>query len=166
MTRPILNLDDIPYLPWKHGERFEARLGQVASHIGAVQLGYNVTELPPGKAAFPFHSHRVNEEMFFVLSGVGEIRIGADRHPLRAGDFVACPAGDADTAHQIRNTSDSEALRFLAVSTMMFPEVATYPDSGKFLVREKRANADGSPSGLRFIGREGDTLDYWDGEEA
>ena len=41
-------------------------------------LHYNLTAVPPGKRAFPFHNHRVNEEMFFILEGTGEVRIGCD----------------------------------------------------------------------------------------
>lgn len=73
MTDHILNIDDIEYQAWQHGDRFEAKLGAVSSRIGAKKLGYNVTVLALGKRAFPFHSHRVNEEMFFGLEGKGEI---------------------------------------------------------------------------------------------
>ena len=51
-------------------------MGFISRKIGARKLGYNLTGVPPGKRAFPFHNHQVNEEMFFVLAGSGEIRIG------------------------------------------------------------------------------------------
>ena len=54
MTNHILNIDDIEYQAWGHGDRFEARLGAISSRIGAQKLGYNVTVLAPGKRAFPF----------------------------------------------------------------------------------------------------------------
>jgi uncharacterized cupin superfamily protein len=143
-------------------ERYEARIGFIGTRIGAHQLGYNVTAISPGKRAFPFHNHRVNEEMFFVLAGRGEIRIGLDRHPVRAGDFIACLAGGPETAHQIVNTGDEE-LRFLAVSTMRSPEVAEYPDTGRFGLLAHLDGADGQTRPLRFVGREEDSLDYWEG---
>ena len=62
----------------------------------------------------PFHSHRVNEEMFYVVAGEGEVRLGTERFPIRAGDVIACPPGGPETAHQIINTSNAE-LRYLAV---------------------------------------------------
>src|SRR4030095_11101848 len=111
--------------------QFEARTGRVADHIGARPLGYNVTAVPPDKAAYQFHSHRVNEEMFFVLQGSGEVRIGLQTFPIRMGDFIACPPSGPEGAHQIRNTG-TEELRFLAVSTLHSPETNEYPDSGKF----------------------------------
>jgi len=42
--------------------------------------------------------------MFFVVEGQGELRLGDARHPIRAGDIVACPPGGPETAHHILNT--------------------------------------------------------------
>ena len=166
MSRPILNIADLEFHPWGRGERFEARIGAIGSRLGAQKLGYNLTVLRPGKRAFPFHCHRVNEEMFFVLEGEGEVRIGAARYPIRGGDVIACPPGGPETAHQIVNTSGTAELRYLAVSTRLSPEVAEYPDSGKFgVLAEFPPDADGRPQTLRFIGRSQASLDdYWEGE--
>lgn len=139
-------------------------LGLFGPRIGAQKLGYNLTAVPAGKRAFPFHNHRVNEEMFFVLHGAGEVRIGKDVYPIGQGDFIACPAGGVETAHQIVNTG-TEELRFLAVSTMRTPEVCEYPNSGKFGVyAEFPGPADGRPRMFRYLGREAQSIDYWDGE--
>lgn len=172
MTKPILNLEDVVLeprpaarAPTGHAaERFDGRIGQIAARIGAKKLGYNLTAVPPGKSAFPFHNHWVNEEMVFVLQGAGTLRIGAERHPLRVGDVVALPPGNQEAAHEIINTGEEE-LRYLAVSTMLSPEVGEYPDSGKFGVfGAKPVGPDGKPGYLRFVGREDQCLDYWQGE--
>ncbi len=166
MTHPILNIADVEFNPWGHGERFEAKLGNIGGKLGARKLGYNLTVLPPGKRAFPFHSHRVNEEMFFVIEGGGEVRIGEDRHPIRNGDVICCPPGGPDTAHQIINTSDAE-LKYLAISTQEQPEVAEYPDSGKYGVFSVLTDADGKAETMRLVFRDGGAgmADYWEGEE-
>ena len=112
MVKPIINLDQIKYRPRPQdfapkgdlADEFDLRIGRVANHIGAQKLGYNVTAIPPGKSGYPFHSHRINEEMFFVLQGSGEIRIGPETFPIRSGDFIACPPGGPEAAHQIRNS--------------------------------------------------------------
>src|SRR5512141_632288 len=109
MTRPVINIDEIqpesrPAAFAPSGEaasRYDAKIARIGLRIGAKQLGYNVTAVPPGKRAFPAHSHRVNEEMFYVIRGTGEVRIGTETYPLRPGDIVACPAGGGETAHQI-----------------------------------------------------------------
>jgi len=165
MHRSVINLDEVELhsFPPEHApsgaaaERFAPRIGMLGRQLGALKLGYNLIALAPGKRAFPFHSHRVNEEMFFVVAGQGEIRLGENRHALRAGDVVACPAGGPETAHQIINTGDEE-LRYLAISTQESPEVCVYPDSGKYAVM-----VDGE-GGFRTMRRLGESLGYWEDE--
>jgi len=161
MSSRILNISEIEHKPFPAPmpdsvkAKYEgATIGLVGRSIGAVKLGYNVTTVPPGKRTFPFHNHQVNEEMFFILEGQGEVRLGAETFPIKQGDFIACPAGGPESAHQIVNTSEKE-LKYLAVSTTMYPELAEYPDSGKFGVLSET---------FRFIGRAKDSLDYWEGE--
>jgi uncharacterized cupin superfamily protein len=172
MTKPILNIAEVELRPRPAAfaatgsakERFDARMGQIAPLLGAQKLGYNLTAVPPGKRAFPFHNHRVNEEMFFILEGEGEVRIGASIYPIRPGDVVACPAGGQETAHQVINTGATE-LKYLAVSTKISPEIAEYPDSGKFgILAEFQDGPDGQHRVFRFVGRENLSVDYWDGE--
>jgi uncharacterized cupin superfamily protein len=172
MPKPIINIADVGLESRPPGlapsgpaaERFDAKMGFIGPRIGAQKLGYNITAVPPGKRAFPFHNHRVNEEMVFVLQGAGEIRIGDNTYPIRAGDVIACPAGGKETAHQIINSSVDE-LRYLSVSTKLSPEIVDYPDSGKFgILAELPADADGKPQRFVFVGRENESLNYWEGE--
>jgi uncharacterized cupin superfamily protein len=160
MTRPILNIADLEFRPWGHGERYEARLGTIGAKLGAQKLGYNLTVLPPGKRAFPFHSHLANEEMFFVVEGEGEVRIGEARYKIRAGDVIACPAGGPETAHQIRNISETAELKYLAVSTQLSPEVAHYPDTGKYgILAEFPPAPDGARRPVRIVAKTQSTSD-------
>ena len=172
MKQRIINIADIELTlrpaayaaPGAAAERFDARTGQIAARLGACKLGYNITAVPPGKRAFPFHNHRVNEEMFFILEGNGSVRIGAETFPVRSGDVIACPPGGPETAHQIINTGTTE-LRYLAVSTKVSPEIAEYPDTGKFgVLAEFPGGADGKPQVFRFVGRENLAVGYWEGE--
>ena len=109
----------------------EARIAPIAAPLGATKLGCRLTVLPPGKKAFPHHVHHVNDELFVILSGEATLRFGAEQYPLRSGDVIVCPAGGAEKAHQLINNSAGE-LRYLSISSMDLPEVAEYPDSGKF----------------------------------
>ena len=162
MAKSILNVADVElqsrppqFAPTgPAAQRFDARVGQIAPKIGAKKLGYTLVAVPPGKRAYPFHSHRVQEEMFYVIEGSGEVRIGAETFPIRAGDIIACPCGGPDTAHQIINTGKAE-LRYLAVSTKESPEVCEYPDSGKIAALGE---------GLRAVWRADQKVGYWDGE--
>ena len=116
MKAPVINLDQLELVPIS--ERLpgspDAYLGSaiapISSALGAEKLGYNLTVVPPGKSAFPFHNHFGNEEMFYILEGSGELRYGTDRFPLRAGDIIACPCGGQDRAHQILNLTHPAKL--------------------------------------------------------
>ena len=161
--RPILNVAEVELQPrppalrptGEAAERYDgARMGPIGTRLGAKKLGYNLTVLPPGKRAYPFHNHQVNEEMFYVVEGAGEVRLGDAIYPIRAGDVIACPAGGKETAHQIVNTGAAE-LRVLAVSTQLEPDICEYPDSGKFGVLSES---------FRYLGREDAASGYWDGE--
>ena len=171
LNRPVINLDEVVIedrLPMfqptgSAAERFGSRSGAVGARIGAKLLGYNITVVPPGKRAFPLHNHHANEEMFFVLQGNGELRVGGERYSIRAGDFMAHPPGGPETAHQIINTG-SEELRYLAVSTLISPETAEYPDSGKIGTYVRERLADGSIRLVRLINRPEANINYWDGE--
>jgi uncharacterized cupin superfamily protein len=172
MPHPIINLADIELQPRPKGfaptgpaaERYDARMGFIGQGLGAKKLGYNVTAVPPGRRAFPFHNHQINEEMFLILEGAGEIRIGAETYPIRQGDIIACPSGGPETAHQIVNTGNVE-LRYFAISTKISPELAEYPDTGRFgILGELSPITDGKPRQFMFVGRESDSLNYWEGE--
>lgn len=166
----IVNLADVGFDPADDLDRvapdgYAARFAAIGERLGAKMLGYSLIETAPGCRASPLHNHRCNEEMFLILEGEGTIRIGSERYPVQTGDIVACPPGGPETAHQIENTSD-RPLRYLAISTMVEPDVIDYPDSGKFLVKGQLAAGDGTRSErFRFIGRQETSLDYWDGED-
>jgi uncharacterized cupin superfamily protein len=165
VTGPIVNIADVPLRQGGNGRGFEAKLGRIGPIIGAQKLGCQLHVVPAGKKAFPRHAHHVNEEMFFILEGEGSYRLAAETFPIRAGDIIAAPVGDASTAHQIVNTGVGE-LRYLAFSTRLDPEVVEYPDSNKFAVASM-ATTDKGLIGAKFafIGRREGSLDYFDGEE-
>lgn len=161
---PILNIDNLDYRDFGDGGKFEARIGPIGRVLGAQKLGYQLVAVAPGKAAWPYHLHHANEEMFFIVEGEGTLRYDGTDYPVRAGDCICGPVGPG-TARQIRNTSNAE-LKYLAVSTMITPEVAEYPDSGKlFAMAGDMANAKG-PQDMdrRFVGRLDAAVDYFDGE--
>ncbi|SMO46471.1 cupin domain-containing protein [Halorubrum cibi] len=158
-------------LEWTETDRGEARFKrkQLGEAAGGDALGCSLYELPAGHKSWPFHYHTANEEAIYVLEGTGSIRLatGTDDpddevHDLTPGTYVALPA-DESGGHRVINDSEG-VLRYLAVSTMVEPDVTVYPDSETFGVFV------GSPPG----GREERSLEgyydadadvgYWDGE--
>lgn len=57
------------------------------------------------------HKHDDHEEIYYIISGSGEIKIDDEVQPIREGDIVFIGVGQY---HQIRNTGDV-MLDFLAV---------------------------------------------------
>jgi uncharacterized cupin superfamily protein len=159
---PILNLVDAPTHVLSHGEHFACSMTELAAPLGARAIGANVTRVPPGKAAFPAHHHRANEEHFFVLSGQGVLRVGDRLHPVKPHDYVVHAPGGPDSAHQLINTG-IEDLVYLALSTLVLPEVVGYPDSAKTGVRTTA----GQEAGARFLVSDAEKgrVEYWDGED-
>jgi len=122
--------------------------------------------VPAGKRAFPRHSHRTNEEISFVIEGAEELRVGEDTFPIKQGDVIARPPGGPETAHQIFNSSETD-LKYLAVSPMISPELAEYPDSGNVgLYHYLPPDAEGNPQRMWFVVKDRQTnMDgYWDGK--
>lgn len=172
MSKPFINIADVDLQPrpaafaatGEAAQRFDASMGFIAPRIGAQKLGYNITAVPPGKRAFPFHNHRINEEMFFILQGSGELRYGEAVYEVKEGDIIACPPGGKDKAHQIINTGNKE-MRYLAVSTKLTPEIVDYPDSSKFgILAEFPGDSGDQPETFRFVSRLSQNVDYWEGE--
>jgi uncharacterized cupin superfamily protein len=171
MTHPILNLDALDFVRWHTRfsdpsaplDRYGADHADIGRRIGARKLGYNLTVIDPGKAAYPAHSHRINEEMFLILEGVGELRLGEERYPVRGGDIIACPPGGPETAHQIRNTEDFP-LKVLSVSTAEPVDIVDYPDSNKTGFGVMASGPDGKPAFKRGLTLNDGQPKYWDGE--
>ena len=154
-TNPITHLADPLTQSGGNGAAFEYRSRRLGESIGLRKLGCSVYVVPPGKRAFPYHAHSLLEELFVVLEGAGTLRHEGQEYPIRAGDVIAAPLGEA---HQIVNTSDAD-LHYLAVSSNESADVVVYPDSNKVM-----AWSEAYGERLVHITRRGDATDYFDGE--
>jgi uncharacterized cupin superfamily protein len=160
-AKPVINVADVPLTPEGHGKRFAVSTGEVGEALGLSVLGCMLHVVPPGKTAFPYHRHHGCDEMFLILSGSGEYRIGDKRLPVKAGDCLGAPAGEE--AHQIINTGSDE-LRYLGFSNNVPADLVEYPDSGKIGTRI-------GAKGIHYkdftfsVRAQLKPVDYWDGEE-
>ena len=96
--------------------------------------------------------------MLLVLSGTS-LAHAAGQARGGAGEVVAFPRGERG-AHQMIHRGD-EPARFLMLSEMQRPEIAVYPDSDKV----GGVSGPRAPAGHDLNFRDGDAVDYWDGEE-
>lgn len=159
--KTVINIDDVPLVNRGNGKQFAVKWGRVGPLLGLNGLGCAVHIVPPGKKAFPFHRHHVQDELFFIVSGEGEYRFGEKIFPVRRGDIVAAPAGTQ--AHQLINIG-SDDLRYLGISTVGGVDVVDYPDSTKIAIAAGVKNADFKTATYVGLGRIA-PADYYDGED-
>ena len=101
------------------------------------------------------------DELFYIVSGNGEVRLDDQTLAVRAGDLIASPAGAE--AHQIVNTGGSE-LRYLALSDIATVDIIEYPDLGKVGMAAGVKDGDLKTATYQAMGRV-TPADYFDGED-
>ena len=144
----IVNLEDVP-MRERTEETVAHRRRDLGSAAGSLRSGVEHVVVPPGMLNWPPHCHSSEEELFVVLDGEGVALIGDEKHSVRAGSVVSCPAGTRE-AHAFR--AGEAGLTLLAYGTREPNDIAYYPRSGKLSFR-----------GVGVIGRI-EPADYWDGE--
>jgi uncharacterized cupin superfamily protein len=157
----IVNTRDVPELTWASPKgKFAAAGRQVSEALGRVPestdlrkrhpFDIEILRVPPGKRAYPYHSHSAQWEFYHVISGQGTVRHSEGMTPVQAGDAFIFEPGQP---HQLINESREDLIVYVVADNPV-GESCHYPDSGKWAV--------GSPE--RRILRS-DSLDYFDGEE-
>ena len=159
--KPIVNIDQLPLTASSRGTRFAAEKCEFGVMLGLYHLGATLYVVQPGKTAVPFHRHHVTDEMFLILSGVADYRLGDEHLPVKAGDCLSAPAGGP--GHQIINTG-SEPLHYLAFSNNGIADVVEYLDSGRIRIDVGAAGTHREDATFRAGGRLS-PMDYWEGED-
>lgn len=163
MSKPqrIVNIAELALQDAGNGKAFQAKVGRAGPMLGLKKLGCSLTVVPPGKRAWPIHRHHVMDELFYIVSGNGEVRLDDQTLAVRAGDLIASPAGAE--AHQIINIGGSE-LRYLALSDIATVDIIEYPDSGKVGMAAGVKDGDLKTATYKAMGRV-TPADYFDGED-
>lgn len=121
---------------------------------GAKNTLVSVYEIPPGKAAYPYHFHHKNEETFYILSGKGVLRTPDGERKVTAGELLFFPAGP-EGAHKLTNTSQTEKLIYIDFDVVHEIDIAVYPDSDKVGIWGK---------GINKLYPRAANVDYYEGE--
>jgi uncharacterized cupin superfamily protein len=109
-----------------------------------------ICRIPPGKAAYPYHSHSAQWEFYHVISGTGSVRHKDGTTPVETGDAFIFKPGEP---HQVLNDGSQDLVLYVIADNPL-GEAWYYPDSNKW----------GVPIPERRFLRSG-THDYYDGEE-
>ena len=113
-----------------------------------------VYEIPPGKAAYPYHFHYKTEETFYIISGTGVLKTPGGERQVSAGELIFFPAGP-EGAHKLVNISERDNLVYIDFDVVHDLDVAVYPDSGKLGIWGM---------GINKLFPESSQVDYYDGE--
>jgi uncharacterized cupin superfamily protein len=116
---------------------------------GSVLSGLQHVEVPAGMRSSTLHCHSLEDEIFVVLAGAGEVLLGDEATAVRPGSVVYRPRA-TEVAHTFEAARGG--LTLLAYGTREPNDICWYPDSGKLLF-----------GGVGVIARV-EPLDYWDGE--
>jgi uncharacterized cupin superfamily protein len=159
----VINLSEVPVIELNapEGSPFGGSRQRAGAAVGSQKLGYSFFTVPPGKAAFPYHTHTTNEEMIYVVAGQGILRLAKEELEVTAGTIIACPPG-TEFPHQLVNTGHEE-LRYLVVSTMDYPDLSEYPDSNK--IGAYATAAVGRQVGFRALFLKDRNVGYYEGED-
>ena len=147
-------VEDLPVSHKCEHEGYEYFRRKFVPFGGAKNALVSVYEIPPGKAAYPYHYHNKNEETFYILSGVGVLKTPAGEKQVGAGELLFFPTGP-EGAHKLTNTSETENLVYIDFDVVHDVDIAVYPDSDKIGIWGMGIN--------KLYPQEAD-VDYYEGE--
>ena len=81
-----------------------------ASPIQIDEFSMGFVVLEPNGGQVPWHNH-VQEEIYFIVEGEGEMCLGEERQTISTGQIVFIPS---NVFHQLTNTSDSPMMMVYA----------------------------------------------------
>ena len=157
----VVNIDALSLEGFEKGTLFAAETASIGEPLGLRALGARLHVVQPGKSACPFHRHHGADELFLILAGTGDYRIGDRRLPVKAGDCLGAPSGG--DAHQIFNTGRTP-LRYIAFSNNNPADVTEYPDSGRISVNVGLTGFHRTDGTFKSGGKL-EPMGYWDGED-
>jgi mannose-6-phosphate isomerase-like protein (cupin superfamily) len=97
----LIHLDDIAPSVFPSGRKTRVLIG-ASSPVQAERFVMGRVEIEPG-GKVPLHSHE-QEEVYYIVSGKGEIKVGQELSPVQEGCAVYIPS---NVEHELRNTGTS-----------------------------------------------------------
>jgi mannose-6-phosphate isomerase-like protein (cupin superfamily) len=95
-----------------------------SSPVKGVSLAEALVE--PGRDTEP-HTHQQSQEIYYILEGEGEMRLGDETFKVKKYDAIIIPPG---TSHCVKNDGTS-GLRMLCVCAPPYSHEDTLLDQGK-----------------------------------
>ena len=159
-----VNINEIKEETWKSPNgKYAASFRGISEALGREPTSLDLSKrhpfdlewnrVPPGKRAFPYHSHSAQWELYLVISGKGSVRHKDATTEVVPGDaFIFGP----DEPHQLSNPGREDFIYYV-IADNPIGESCYYPDSGKWKVNKS--------SVTDRVVLKGEETDYFDGEE-
>jgi uncharacterized cupin superfamily protein len=123
-------IEDLPASHKCEHEGYEYFRRKFIPFGGAKNALVSVYEVPPGKAAYPYHYHHKNEETFYIINGEGILKTPSGERRVGAGELLFFPTGP-EGAYKLTNSSETENLVYIDFDVIHDIDIAVYPDSDK-----------------------------------
>ena len=123
----IVNIDDVPVRRIT-GRKIIDLINQEIT--GSRNISLRITDVLPGEIAYPGHTHTDCEEIIFVFSGHGRIKIKDKTFVIKQGDAIYLPRG---VKHLMQNNGKKVMRLFCSFSS---------PDFTRGLQNEKSMDFD------------------------
>ncbi len=131
-----VNTRDIAEVSWSSPKgKFAGAGKEVSEALGRQPFSTDLSErhpfdveisrIPPGKSACPYHSHSAQWEFYHVISGTGFVRHQDGNTAIEAGDAFIFQPGEP---HQVINGGAEDLLLYI-VADNPIGESCHYPDS-------------------------------------
>ena len=104
----VMNRNDAHVINTRHGSEIRPLMDRTTSEITRCSLAEET--LFPGQSVTPHH-HREIEEVYYILSGRGVMRVGDEEREVTAGDAIYIPR---ESRHTLENTG-TEPIKLLLV---------------------------------------------------
>jgi uncharacterized cupin superfamily protein len=99
---------------------------RVGDHFDLTAYGVNLTQLAPGAASALLHSHSLEDELVYIVSGTAVLVLDTAEFTMQAGDCCGFKAGTGK-AHQLVNRSNG-LVTFLEIGNRTPDDAVEYPN--------------------------------------
>jgi len=123
----IVNINEVPVKKITGRKIMDLVNGEIA---GSKKISLRITDVLPEETAYPGHTHTDCEEIIFVFSGHGRIKIEDKTFEMKQGDAIYLPQG---VRHLIQNDGKEVMRLFCCFSS---------PDFTRDLQNEKSMDFD------------------------
>ena len=133
----ILNLfDQTGFVETSLNHKFNGSIKEIASLLGAKNLGFRLVVMNPKTFSCPYHYHEKEEELCIVIEGEAIVRKNNKFNKVKSGDLLYYETGPGSVHHMYNHTDGP--FKYFILSSKFREELCHYPDSQKIFDGKSR----------------------------